>query len=134
MEDLKLVKMRSSIIEGMCKELECNLKNIDIHTEPVKQGFVTPCFVVTNVTDEFRSLTFSKYVYLSTFKIMYYPSSEEPNLECLHMSEFLHENLNIIFANFDKELIEGSNFVSEIKENILTFRVDYNAIVRKSQL
>lgn len=119
--------MRRDIIDRLWIIIIGSFKGVDVHIEPIEQDFATPCFVISNEKEEFIKMTGNKYGYSSTFKIMYYPSSNEPNLECLRMSEFLHEELEFIYINSEK--IVGSNFLSEIKDNVLTFKCDYNTIV-----
>lgn len=123
--------MLSSIIDGICIKINYDFEDVDIHTEPVEQGFMTPCFVITNEKAEYKRLIGNRYEYLSTFKVMYYPDSDEPNKECLEMSEFLHDNLEFISINTD--ITRGANFVSEIKDNVLTFKCDYNITVYKTE-
>lgn len=105
--------------------------NYEIYTEKVEQGLTEPCFLI-------RCLNPTKNVYLyrcyrrtNQFSIQYFPSTTEAIDECHSVLERLFECLEDVML-FGMP-IHGMNLNGEITDGILTFTVNYDGFVLKTE-
>jgi hypothetical protein len=103
----------------------------EIYTEKVEQGLQEPCFLI-------RCLNPTKNVFLgrcykrtNQFAIQYIPSTDEAIEECNNVMERLFECLeNVILS---ERPIHGKELNGEINDGILTFTVNYDGFVLKTE-
>ena len=117
-----------SIAEALFQEFG---SGYEIYTEKVEQGLTEPCFMI-------RCLNPTKNVYLgrcykrtNQFSIQYITSTVEAYEECASVMERLFECLeNVILSG---KPIHGMDLHGEITDGILTFTVNYDGFVLKTE-
>ncbi len=118
--------MLNSIIDGISLALSSNFEGLDIYTEPVEQGMKKPCFEVVCEKVGSKQLLGNRFQYNTSFKVIYHPSGQDPNNECLEQLEKL--SVCLVQIQVENIVVRGRNIAAEIKENKLVFSCDYNII------
>lgn len=103
----------------------------EIYTEKVEQGLTEPCFLI-------RCLNPTKNVFLgrcykrtNQFSIQYIPSTAEVYDECASVLERLFECLESV--KLSGKPIHGMELQGEVTDGILTFTVNYDGFVLKTE-
>lgn len=117
--------MIQSIIDGIIKAIRTEYdRSFRIYTESVEQGLKEPCFSVLCLTGSDEQEFGSRRNREHLFNITYFPSTNEPILECLNVKEKLFDLLNMIEA--DTSILRGANMNGEIVDGVLQFHVTYS--------
>lgn len=102
-----------------------------IYTEKVEQGLEEPCFLI-------RCLSPTKNVFLgrcykrtNQFAVQYFPSTVDVIEECHSVLERLFECLQDVILS--GKPIHGKELNGEIADGILTFTVNYDGFVLKTE-
>ena len=117
--------MIQSVIDGIINAIRTEYdRSFRIYTESVEQGLKEPCFSVLclNGSDEQNVGTRRNREHL--FNVTYFPSTDEPILECLKVMEDLYELLNVI--EVDSSNMRGTRMKGEIVDGVLHFQVTYS--------
>lgn len=101
----------------------------DIHKNGVKQGLTTPCFSILCLNPTIEQVLGKRYFRTNQFVVHYFPSTDEPQLECHSVTERLMGCLEYI--DIDGDLVRGTGMTSEIVDDVLSFFVNYNMYVYK---
>lgn len=104
--------------------------NYEVYTDGVEQGLKEPCFFILciNPTNElFRN---NKYFRTNHFVIQYFPSTDEPRVECNRITERLYDCLELITLK-ENGPSRGTRMSSEIVDGVLNFFVNYDMYVYK---
>lgn len=122
--------MINKIIDGICIAINTEFGDeFEIYTESVEQGFDEPCFSILCLKPAIDQFLGKRYFRTSQFCIHYFPHTNEPKAECYSVKERLFNALELITV--DGDLIRGTEIHSEIKDDVLSFFVNYNFFVDK---
>ena len=103
----------------------------EIYTESVEQGLKEPCFSILCLNPTVQQFLGKRYFRANQFCIHYFPSSKEPRLECSSVMETLFHILETITV--DGDLVRGTKMNGEIVDGVLSFFVNYDMYVYKSE-
>lgn len=101
----------------------------EIYTESIEQGLNEPCFSILCLNPTNELFLNKRYFRTNQFCIQYFPSSDEPRLECNDVLERLFDCLEVISVNGD--LTSGTRMKSELVDGVLNFFVNYDVFVYK---
>lgn len=103
----------------------------EIYTEKVEQGLSEPCFLIRCLNPTKNIFLGRCYKRTNQFSIQYIPSTTEAIDECNSVMERLFECLeNVILSG---KPIHGMSMNGEITDGILTFTVNYDGFVLKTE-
>lgn len=121
--------MIQSVIDAIVKAIKDEYQDYRVYTESVEQGLITPCFSVLclSADDEHRLGVRYNKDYL--ININYFPSSDEPYMECQNVGEVLGDILQDIVV--DGAVIHGSNMSWNITDSVLVATVSYRIYAKK---
>lgn len=120
--------MIQKIIDGICTKLHDTF-GYEIYTEDVEQGLNEPCFSISCINPTNTQFLGQRYFRSHQFCIYYFPSSAEPNAECLGVLGRLYDALEYIEVEGD--LVRGTNMRGEMPDDVLCFFVNYDMFVVK---
>jgi len=125
--------MLNGIIDGICESLHTAFGDgYTIYTESVKQGFNTPCFFVQLISPANAQLLGIRWIRQSSFCVQYFPESDnEPKTESNMVLGLLFCALEYIKVGDD--MVRGTRMRGEFIDGVLSFFVNYNMIVRKTE-
>ena len=103
----------------------------EIYTEKVEQGLVEPCFKIRCLNPTKNLFLGRCYKRTNQFSIQYIPSTADANEECASVLERLFECLENVIL-FGKP-VHGTELHGEITDGILTFIVNYDGFVLKTE-
>ena len=103
----------------------------EIYTEKVEQGLTEPCFLIRCLNPTKNLFLGRCYKRTNQFSIQYIPSTPEAIEECTSVLERLFECLeNVILHG---KPVHGAELHGEITDGILTFIVNYDGFVLKTE-
>ena len=103
----------------------------EYYTEKVEQGLNEPCFLIRCINPTKNLFLGRCYKRTNQFGIQYIPSTADANEECTSVLERLFECLeNVILSG---KPIHGTELHGEITDGILTFTVNYDGFVLKTE-
>lgn len=103
----------------------------EIYTEKVEQGLKEPCFLIRCLNPTMNLFRGRFYKRTNQFSIQYIPSTEEAYEECISVMERLFICLeNVILSG---KPVHGVELHGEITDGILTFTVNYDGFVLKTE-
>lgn len=103
----------------------------EIYTEKVEQGLTEPCFIIRCLNPTKNLFLGRCYKRTNQFSIQYIPSTADANEECNNVMERLFECLeNVILHG---KSVHGAELHGEITDGILTFMVNYDGFVLKTE-
>ena len=103
----------------------------EYYTEKVEQGLNEPCFLIRCINPTKNLFLGRCYKRTNQFSIQYIPSTADANEECTSVLERLFECLeNVILSG---KPIHGTELHGEITDGILTFTVNYDGFVLKTE-
>lgn len=124
--------MINKIIDGISVAINAVFGDpYEIYTESVEQGLKEPCFSILCLNPTIQQFLGKRYFRTSQFCIHYFPSSNEPRSECSSVMETLFHTLETITV--DGDLIRGTSMHGEISDGVLSFFVNYDMYVYKSE-
>ncbi len=129
-ELIKLAERRWIIINKIVSGISLALQEefgdcYAIYKEKVTQGFSEPCFVVTALSPRVEHVMGNRYFRRNPFCISYYPkSSVDAVADCNDAAERLTDALEYI--DVGEDLTRGSKMQYEVKDEILSFFVNYD--------
>ena len=103
----------------------------EIYTEGIEQGLTEPCFMIRCLNPTKNLFLGRCYKRTNQFSIQYIPSTSDTNEECISVMERLFECLEDVILS--GKLIHGKELHGEITDGILTFIVNYDGFVLKSE-
>jgi hypothetical protein len=103
----------------------------EIFTEAVEQGLNGRCFLIRCLNPTKNVFLGQCYKRTNQFAIQYFPATAEAYAECASIMEGLFECLkNVILHG---KPIHGTELHGEITDGILTFTVNYDGFVLKTE-
>ena len=103
----------------------------EIYTEKVEQGLTEPCFMIRCLNPT-KNLHLGRcYKRTNQFSIQYIPSTAEAIEECNSVTERLFECLESVILH--GKPVRGTELHGEITDGILTFMVNYDGFVLKTE-
>lgn len=103
----------------------------EIYTEKIEQGLTEPCFIIRCLNPTKNLFLGRCYKRTNQFSIQYIPSTAGVNEECAAVLDRLFECLENVVL-FGKP-IHGTELHGEITDGILTFIVNYDGFVLKTE-
>ena len=103
----------------------------EIYTEKVEQDLSEPCFMIRCLNPTKNVSLSSVYKRTNQFAIQYIPSTTEVNEECQSVLERLFECLEDVILS--GKTVHGTELHGEITDEILTFTVNYDGFVLKTE-
>lgn len=102
---------------------------IKVYQEQVEQGFEAPCFLVRTLKNGGTPLPETRHRRLNLFSVQYFPASKtDAQAECYGVCGSLFQALEFVGKN--GSLARGTGIRGEISHIVLTFTVQYNAVIR----
>lgn len=125
-----MFRMIQKIIDGISIAINKEFGDAyEIYTESIEQGLNEPCFSILCLNPTNELFLNKRYFRTNQFCIQYFPSSDEPRLECNDVLERLFDCLEVISVNGD--LTSGTRMKSELVDGVLNFFVNYDVFVYK---
>ena len=116
--------MIQGIIDGIVKAIRTEYdKSFRIYTERVEQGLKEPCFSVICLNGQNDKDVGARTNRLYSFNVTYFPSSDEPRIECLKVMESLYDVFDVI--DVDSAMLRGTGMNGDIVDGVLQFQVTY---------
>ena len=103
----------------------------EYYTEKVEQGLDEPCFLIRCISPTKNLFLDRCYKRTNQFSIQYIPSTPDANEECNSVMERLFECLESVILH--GKPIHGAELHGEITDGILTFTVNYDGFVIKTE-
>ncbi len=120
--------MIQSIIDGIIKAIRTKYdKSYRVYTESIEQGLIEPCFSILCLNPSGEREISNRFKRFYPFMITYFPSTDEPVIECNSVCEELMDVLNDIET--DNGVLHGSDLSGNIVDGVLHFQVKYNTFV-----
>ncbi len=121
--------MLNSIVSGITTNIYNDFGDgYEIYTEAMEQGFLQPCFFVSNFTTKVSLVFNKKYKQENKFCIKFYPLDTNSNFSNNDVITRLMLILEYINLNGDvnDELLHGTNMEYKYIDGVLNFFVNYN--------
>ena len=116
--------MIQDIIDGIIKAIRTEYdKSFRIYTESVEQGLKEPCFSIICISGQNDKGVGSRTNRLYPFNITYFPSTDEPRLECLKVMESLYDVFDVIDVGSAR--LRGTGMNGDIVDGVLQFQVSF---------
>ena len=116
--------MIQDIIDGMIKAIRTEYdSSYRIYTESVEQGLKEPCFSIICINGSNENGVGGRKSRSYPFNITYFPSTDEPRLECLKVLEALYDIFDVIEVGTSK--LRGTGMSGDIVDGVLQFQVTY---------
>lgn len=117
-----------AIAEALFQEFGSGYK---IYSEKVEQGLIEPCFLIRCLNPTKNLFLGRCYKRTNQFGVQYISSTAEANEECASVLERLFECLeNVVLSG---KPVHGTELHGEITDGILTFTVNYDGFVLKTE-
>ena len=124
--------MINKIIDGISVAINSEFGDAyEIYTKSVEQGLKEPCFSVLCINPKMEQFLGKRYFRTNQLCIHYFPSSDEPRLECNMVQERLMDCLELITV--DGDLVRGTSMHGEVNDDVLSFFVNYDMFVYKER-
>lgn len=118
-----MVANLKSLIIRQIKEVFGNLK---VYDEPVKQGLITPAFLVL-VFNNHQQKQLAKNVRRTiSININYYPSTEDIRSECDHVLELFQNKFQRIADKYHVHEVEGT-----VEDDVLVITFSVKTLLRE---
>lgn len=122
--------MIREIINGIITAIRTEYdESFRIYTESVEQGLKEPCFSILCLNSQNEQAVGIRYNRVYPFNITYFPSSEEPKIECLDVADILYDLLEVIDVGTVK--LRGTSMIGSVVDGVLQFQVTYMPMVMK---
>lgn len=116
--------MIQEIIDGIIKAIRTEYDNsLRVYTESVEQGLIEPCFSIVCINGQSDNGVGGRKNRTYPFNITYFPSTDEPRLECLKVMEALYDIFDVIEVGTSK--LRGTGMNGDIVDGVLQFQVTY---------
>lgn len=126
--------MINQIIEAISIALnEAFGDEYEIHMEEIKQDLKEPCFFIQCLNPSMEQFLGKRYFRQNLFCIQYFPKTEDVNRECHEVAEKLYSCLEYITCQGDDKPIRGTKMHHEVVDRVLSFFVNYDVFVRKTE-
>ena len=125
---MTIQNLTDAIAEALFQEFG---SDFEIYTEKVEQGLTEPCFLIRCLNPTKNRHLGLRYIRTNQFSIQYIPSTAEAIAECTSVMERLFECLDSL--NLSDKPIHGTNLNGDITDGILTFTVNYDGFVMKTE-
>lgn len=123
--------MVNKIINAISNKLyELFGNECEVYSEAVEQNLQEPCFLINHIESRQEMIVKPRYYLRSSFDILFFSDADKKRVDCLSKGDILFDGLEYIKTS-DQEVLRGINMGSEIIDDILHFKVDYNLILRK---
>lgn len=103
----------------------------DIYTDIVDQGLTEPCFLIRCLNPTKNRHLGLRYKRTNLFSIQYFPSGTDVIEECTSVLEGLFDCLEDVTLH--GKPVHGTDLHGEITDGILTFTVNYDGFVLKTE-
>ena len=124
--------MINSIISGMACAIYAEFgEEYTIYKEKISQGLTTPCFYLSCVDAAQNLFRGDVYKIEHRFLVLYFPSSEDANAECMDVADRLWTTLELIDTKQGKKM--GTKMQAEIRDDLLNFSLTYSGYYRRDQ-
>lgn len=118
------------IIDGIAEALFQEFgADPEIHADKVEQGLKSNSFIIRCLNPTMNKHLGNVYFRTNQFSVQYIPSDTDPITDCNRTLERLFICLEDIMV-LDR-IVHGAELHGEVKDDILTFTVNYDAFVRK---
>lgn len=123
----------SEILNGLTNALfsafsETFGDDLEIYTESVPQGFVTPCFSIATIRSDQEKRLHWQYDRHYVFDVMFFPvDGTDQNEQMRNVADRLE--LAIEYIDVGDDVVRGHNMHSEMVDQVLHFRVSYDLTV-----
>ncbi len=122
-----------SIINDIVSAISTNIYNefggqYEIYTEQMEQGFLQPCFYISNVKSDIKVLLNNRYKQENSFCIKFYTNDSNTNLSCNDVAIRLYSTLEFITNNETAKMLHGTKMTYEVVDGVLNFYVNYNTV------
>lgn len=125
---MTIQNLTDAIAEALFQEFG---SDYEIYTERVEQGLTEPCFLIRCLNPtKIRHLGL-RYKRTNQFSIQYIPSTADVVAECTVVLERLFECLESVILH--GKPVHGTELHGEITDGILTFTVNYDGFVLKTE-
>ena len=125
---MTIKELIDAIAEALFQEFK---SGYEIYTEKVEQGLKEPCFLIRCLNPTKNRHLGLRYLRTNQFSVQYIPSSAEANEECASVLERLFECLECVVLS--GKPVHGTEIHGEITDGILTFTVNYDGFVLKTE-
>jgi hypothetical protein len=112
-----------SLIIQQIKQVYGNLK---VYDEPVRQGLITPAFLVLIFDNRQKRLLAKQVSRTHSFNVNYYPSTEERRSECEGVLEAFQNEFKYVANKYHVHEIEGA-----VVDSVLVITFTVNALLRE---
>lgn len=103
----------------------------EIYTEDVEQGLTEPCFLIRCLNPTKNLFLGLLYKRTNQFSIQYFPATTEAYDECVSVLERLFECLEQV--KLSGKPVRGTDMNGQITDDVLTFIVNYDGFVLKTE-
>lgn len=125
---MTIKELLDAIAEALFQEFGINY---EIYTEKVEQGLTEPCFLIRCLSPTKNRHLGLRYKRTNRFSVQYIPSTAEAYEECASVLERLFECLEDVILS--GKPIHGTELQGEVTDGILTFMVNYDGFVLKTE-
>ena len=124
--------MINKIIDGISIAINSEFgDDYEIYMESIEQGLKEPCFSILCLNPTIEQFLGQRYFRTNQFCIHYFPKSSERQYECNEVAERLFECME--FITVDGDLVRGNSLHTEISDGVLSFFVNYDLFIRKTE-
>ncbi len=125
--------MINSIIEAIAIALNGEFgDSYKTYTEELRQGLKEPCFFVSCINPTNELFLWRRYFRENQFVVQYFPKDKQnARQECNAVADRLY--LCLEWLNVTGDPVMGSRMHYEIVDDVLSFFVNYNMFVRKTE-
>ena len=125
---MTIQNLTDAIAEALFQEFG---SDYEIYTEAVEQGLTEPCFLIRCLNPTKNRHLGLRYKRTFQFAIQYFPSTAETYAECATVMEGLFECLESV--KLSGKPVHGTDMNGQITDGVLTFTVDYDGFVLKTE-
>lgn len=119
-----------NIIDGIVGALRQEFgEDPEIYDDKVEQGLQSNSFIIRCLNPTVNRHLGNIYLRTNQFSVQYIPSDTDPITDCNNTMERLFICLEDIVV-LDR-IVHGADLHGEVKDDVLTFTVNYDAFVRK---
>lgn len=124
--------MINSIISGMARAIYAEFGDAyTIYKEEIPQGLTTPCFYLSCVDAEQNRFRGDVYKAEHRFMVLYFPSTEDVNTECMDVADRLWMAMELIETEIGKKM--GTKMQADIQDGLLNFSLTYSGYYRRER-
>lgn len=122
--------MIQGVIDGIVNKIAAEFADYRIYTESVEQGLLAPCFSVLCLSADDEHKLSDRYNKDYFININYFPSNDEPYMECQNVGEVLGDILQDIVA--DGAVVHGSDMSWNISDKVLVATISYRIYAKRN--